>query len=356
LSNLLINVFSVQATTELDRRFGYIAPAKFERTAAEAYRSRRLGYENQILEMMAAGRPEYEILRQLVQSAQELMPQWRFNVFNLDPSGQRLHLAAAEGMPPEYEQAVEDMPLDPEAALEPEQRAESGSTQAELEVEEAEEIAEELPSLSQRLERVGRQFGLNLLGTPPLHDPSGRVRGVLGVYAPAEADLDEEHRRAVALIARLAGWVLGGSTARAEPEPLGTRLSSPSGVATFDRQLRFTYTNRAMLSISGYREGELIGWPISLLLGKAGAQSVRQGLSQTTEPPTLAQTALMTLKDGRRRRVLVSVLPREGEPLDGGGYLIVSDPQEHRRSVRMLQSAANIFESLGQSKAMDSDL
>ena len=90
---------------------GFAQDISQRKQAEEAMRLR-----NTALAALIGGETLPRVLALVAQSFEAEMPGWRCSILLADEHGQRLHLGAAPSLPPAYGQAVDGMPITPEAA------------------------------------------------------------------------------------------------------------------------------------------------------------------------------------------------------------------------------------------------
>ena len=222
-----------------------------EDNARHELAERLLRVERGVLEMTAARRPLGEALETLCRGIEEQVEGSRCAVLLVDPTGRKLHLAAAPSMPESFGRTVGEVAI------------EAQDTVCSMAVSRRETVVVADVTADPRLDRfhgLARELGLRACWSEPILTGDGTALGTFAIYHPApEAPPDRElaltrragHLAAIAISSRRAEEQLEQAKAAAE---LGSRTKSEF-LANMSHELR-TPLN-AIIGFAEVLEGEL---------------------------------------------------------------------------------------------------
>ena len=297
-------------------------------------------YENAILEAMAAGAPEDEILVRIVTAYQAMYPGMIPSILRVSADGAHLGGCIGPGLPESYRRAVEGIAIGPGMCS----CGSAAWTRAPTLVA---DIASD--PLWRDYRDTALEHGLAACWSFPILDSTGAAIGTFAQYyrevrtpgADEIASLERgSHLASLAIERARAQDALGASEARFRR----FYNETPALLYSFDAGGRFVAVSDYWLEVTGYTRDDVIGRPVADVVHEDFRRELKDDRADGSSPAGFAKDAPCRLvkKNGETIDVVVSAMPER----DTGGDEPAGPPQgrmperEARRSPSGARSLA----------------
>ena len=298
---------------------------------------RRLAMEKQLLEVISSGEALPGVLNTLVRAIEDLSPGMLCSVLLLG-GDRRVHVAAAPGLPPQYNAALEGAIANEGAGF-----CGTAATRGEMVV--VTNIA--LDPLWRDYRDLALRHGLRACWSVPIKDSGGAVLGTFGAYYREPRAPGPQELRLLETASHIASIAIERARAREalihhERQLTAVIDSVPAMICYADTGSRFVYINQ--------RYAQWLGSPREALIGRHIRDVVDQETYRLIEPQARHVLAGHEARyerrqrshDGRQQDFEVHYVPDFGA--DGavvGYFVMLTDVTERKRDEQMLYFLAN---------------
>ena len=265
----------------------------------------RLAGQNEVLEMIAQGRPLDEVLDRLVRFIEQQSDGMLASVAVLDDSGQRLRVAAAPSLPDEFNRAFDDLTI----AQRPACCTAAVMTHEPVVVE---DIATD--PMWQGFQEEALRYGLKSSWCYPIHSSNGAVLGTFAVYFRECRKPNESDQSSIDLCVSLASVVIERDNAarslRESEQRFRSLVEHSFDVITMlDATGTPRYVSPSITRMLGYEPHEFTGQPGLGFVHRDDVEQVGRILARCLEQPNelLHLAARVRHKDGSYRTLEATI-------------------------------------------------
>jgi PAS domain S-box-containing protein len=287
------------------------------------------------LELAVTDAPLGDVLDVLARTAEDYSGGAALASVQLTASGGRLQHAAAPSLPPEFQRAIDTVPVGPVAGA-----AGSAAWQGEPIV--CADIAAD--PLWQQHVLLAQAHGLRAARALPILAPSGAVLGTFTLYYRERRLPNPQEEAALALLANTASLVIGQRHEAAERQAAEHRSraileSMSEGFIALDPAWRITYANGAAEAVTRKQREELVGAQFWDLFARLRGGPQEGALRRTALART--RSRIEAFDDTQGRWFEINSFPMEGA---GGLALYFRDETDRRRAEEGIRRLAAVAE------------
>lgn len=293
-------------------------------------------YENAILEAMAAGAPEDEILLRIVTAYQAMHPGMIPSILRVSADGARLTRCIGPGLPEGYRRAVEGIAIGPGMCS----CWSAAWTRAPTLVA---DIASD--PLWRDYRDAALEHGLAACWSFPILDSNGAAIGTFAQYYREVRTPGADEIAGLERGSHLASLAIERARAQDALEASEARFrrfynETPSLLYSFDAAGRFVAVSDYWLEVTGYTRDDVIGRPVAEIVHEDFRRELQDDRADAPSPAGFAKDAPCRLvkKNGETIDVVVSAMPERGTGGDGARSLaVMTDVTERNRAEAALK-------------------
>jgi len=215
-----------------------------------------LNVQNQVLNMVASGKPLPETLTSLIQGIEALVPGMLGSILLLDSDGVHVHHGAAPSLPAEFIAAVDGQPIGPVAGS-------CGTAAYRKEAVYAEDINTD--PLWEKYKVVAQSNGLRACWSTPIFGSQDQVLGTFDMYYREPGLPQTEHLRLIGTVTHIASIAINRHREEQALRNSENRFAILFGKASLPAVLThcsdntFVDVNDAWIQLFGFTKQELTG-------------------------------------------------------------------------------------------------
>jgi two-component system, cell cycle sensor histidine kinase and response regulator CckA len=295
--------------------------------------------QKQVLEMIAGGSSLPETLASLLRFIESQAPDLYCSILLLDDTGQRLRVSAAPRLPAAYLQAIDNLPIGPEAGS----CGTAAYRRARVNVT---DIATDPRWEPYR--HLALRHGLRACWSTPIFDLDNHLLGTFAVYEHTPGEPTPYHLQLIEAAQHLAAISISRHQAERRLRDQADLLNKArDAIIVFDPDRRITFWNSGAERIFGWSASEAIGHEERDLLGEEALteiESVRQAMRNHEE-----WEGIVPLHDKLRRPITIEcrftvIRDNAGQPQ---GRLVIATDITAKKRIEEQFLRAQRLESIG---------
>jgi PAS domain S-box-containing protein len=291
------------------------------------------------LELAVTDAPLGDVLDVLARTAEDYSGGTALASVQLAAPDGRLRHATAPSLPPDFQQAIDGVPIGPVAGA-------AGSAAWRSQPILCADLFTD--PLWQHQRALARTYGLRAARALPIVAPSGAVLGTFTLYYRERRLPGPQEEAALALLANTASLVIGQRHEAAERQAAEHRSraileSMSEGFIALDPAWRITYANGAAEAVTRRRREELVGAQFWDLFIRLRGTPQEGALRRTAHDRTRGR--IEAYDDDQRRWFEINSFPMEPSGADPGGLaLYFRDETDRRRAEEGIRRLAAVAE------------
>jgi PAS domain S-box-containing protein len=291
------------------------------------------------LELAVTDAPLGDVLDVLARTAEDYSGGAALASVQLAAPDGRLRHATAPSLPPEFQQAIDGVPIGPVAGA-------AGSAAWRSQPIVCADLFTD--PLWQQQHALARTYGLRAARALPIMAPSGAVLGTFTLYYRERRLPGPQEEAALALLANTASLVIGQRHEAAERQAAEHRSraileSMSEGFIALDPAWRITYANGAAEAVTRRQRAELVGAQFWDLFARLRGSPQEGALRRTASARTRGR--IEAYDDDQRRWFEINSFPMEPSGADPGGLaLYFRDETDRRRAEEGIRRLAAVAE------------